>query len=133
MTPDLSQQVLRTDVAGMPMEWIGYQEAVRLACLEQVSYSLGPILYRIHGGYCSRTGRRSVIDINAIIATHGTNPTLSNHGTHYTPPLSNRALFKRDQHLCLYCGLQFRANELSRDHVRPISQGGQVTGWRKAA
>lgn len=124
MALDLSQQVLRTDVAGMPMEWIGYQEAVRLTCLEQVSYALGPTLYRIHGGYSSRTGRRSVIEVNAIIATLGSNPTLSNHGAHYTPPLSNRALFKRDQHLCLYCGHQHRDAELSRDHVRPISQGG---------
>jgi len=124
MATDLSQQVLRTDVAGMPLEWIGYQEAVRLACLEQVSYALGPILYRIHGGFCSRTGQRSVIEVNAIIATHGTNPTLAEHGIHYTPPLSNRALFKRDQFLCLYCGHRHSSTELSRDHVRPISRGG---------
>ena len=26
----LSQQVLRTDVAGMPLEWIDYREAARL-------------------------------------------------------------------------------------------------------
>jgi hypothetical protein len=26
----LSQQVLRTDIAGMPLEWIDYKEAVRL-------------------------------------------------------------------------------------------------------
>ena len=27
---NISQQVLRTDVAGMPLEWIDYREAVRL-------------------------------------------------------------------------------------------------------
>lgn len=108
----------------MPLDWIAYQEAVRLACLEQVNYALGPILYRIHGGYCSKTGRRSVIEVNAIVATHGTNPTLTDHGTHYVPPLSNRALFKRDQYLCMYCGQRHLARELSRDHVRPISRGG---------
>ena len=27
---DYSQQVLRTDVAGMPLEWIDYRDAVRL-------------------------------------------------------------------------------------------------------
>ena len=47
---DLQQQVLRTDVSGMPLEWIGYQAAVRLISLGQVSYSLGRRLYRIHGG-----------------------------------------------------------------------------------
>ena len=38
---NLQQQVLRTDVSGMPLEWIGYQDAVRLITLEQVSYALG--------------------------------------------------------------------------------------------
>ena len=33
----LSQQVLRTDASGMPLEWIDYREAVRLYCLGQVS------------------------------------------------------------------------------------------------
>ncbi|MFT5770203.1 MAG: hypothetical protein ACI9H8_002189, partial [Lysobacterales bacterium] len=44
---NLQQQVLRTDVSGMPLEWIGYQDAVRLIALEQVSYALGRSLYRI--------------------------------------------------------------------------------------
>jgi hypothetical protein len=39
--------------------------------------------------------------------------------------LNNRALFKRDAHLCLYCGEQFRTSELSRDHVQPLSRGGK--------
>jgi hypothetical protein len=42
----------------------------------------------------------------------------------YTPPLSNRTLFQRDDHLCLYCGDRFGHRSLSRDHVTPISQGG---------
>jgi len=51
----LHQQVLRTDATGMPLEWIGYQDAVKLICLEQVSYSLGTVLYRLHGGINART------------------------------------------------------------------------------
>ena len=47
---DLKQRVLRTDVSGMPLEWVGYQQAVRLITLGQVSYSLGKTLYHIHGG-----------------------------------------------------------------------------------
>ena len=43
----LEQQVLRTDVSGMPLEWIGYQEAVRLYHLGQVAYTCGTLLYRI--------------------------------------------------------------------------------------
>jgi 5-methylcytosine-specific restriction endonuclease McrA len=40
------------------------------------------------------------------------------------PPLSNPALFRRDNNLCLYCGTRFHHSDLSRDHIRPISQGG---------
>ena len=40
---DLQQRVLRTDVSGMPLEWVGYQEAVRLITLEQVSDQLSVV------------------------------------------------------------------------------------------
>lgn len=127
MESDLQQQVLRTDVAGMPLEWIGYRDAVRLISLGQVSYSLGRTIYRIHGGISSLTGRQSFIDVNAIIASYGTHPHSHLFSTSYTPPLSNQALFRRDQSLCLYCGEQFPNALLSRDHVSPLSQGGLDT------
>ena len=38
---DLHHQVLRTDASGMPLEWVNYQEAVRLYHLGQVAYSCG--------------------------------------------------------------------------------------------
>ena len=121
---DLQQQVLRTDVGGMPLEWIGYQDAVRLIALGQVSYSLGRTLYRIHGGINALTGAQSFVDVNAIIASHGMHPHSHLFSDSYTPPLSNKALFRRDQSLCLYCGEQFPSALLSRDHVKPLSQGG---------
>jgi 5-methylcytosine-specific restriction endonuclease McrA len=119
---DLSLQVLRTDVSGMPLEWINYQEAVKLYHAEQVAYTCGALLYRVHGGVNARSGLRSVIEVNSIVATQGPNRTLR-HG--YTPPLNNPALFKRDGHLCLYCGGAFQERDLSRDHVRPLSRGGE--------
>ncbi len=121
---NLRQQVLRTDVSGMPLEWIGYQAAVRLISLEQVSYSLGRTLYRIHGGFNAVSGRQSCVDVNAIIASIGHHPHTYLFSESYTPPLSNKALFRRDQSLCLYCGEQFPHFKLSRDHIKPISQGG---------
>jgi len=127
VTMDLQQQVLRTDVSGMPLEWIGYQAAVRLITLNQVSYSLGRSLYRIHGGINALSGVRSVVEVNAIIATEGRHPHAHLFSNAYTPPLSNKALFRRDQSLCLYCGEQFPSALLSRDHVIPISQGGHDT------
>lgn len=124
----LDQQVLRTDVTGMPIEWIGYQDAVRMIVLGQVSYALGRVLYRLHGGISALTGQRTVIPVNAIVATHGSHPDAHRFYDRYTPPLSNRALFRRDENICLYCGNQFRHSDLSRDHVKPLSQGG-VDTW----
>ena len=124
---DLNQQVLRTDVAGMPLEWIGYREAVRLISLDQVSYSLGRALYTIHGGINAISGVQSEIEVNAIIASYGHHPHTHLFSDSYTPPLSNKALFRRDQSLCLYCGEQFPNFMLSRDHVKPLSQGGADT------
>ena len=122
---ELSQQVLRTDAAGMPLEWIGYQDAVRLHHLGQVAYTCGTVLYRIHGGINARTGLRSMIEVNSIVATYGNNHALAKARRKYVPPLNNPALFKRDALVCLYCGDRFRSSDLSRDHVTPISQGGR--------
>jgi 5-methylcytosine-specific restriction endonuclease McrA len=122
---NLQQQVLRTDVSGMPLEWIGYQDAVKLIALEQVSYALGSTLYRIRGGINAISGCRSIVEVNAILATWGHHPHKHLFGGNYVPPLSNKALFRRDQSLCLYCGEHFPNFMLSRDHVKPLSQGGQ--------
>lgn len=117
-------QVLRTDASGMPLEWIGYQEAAKLYHLGLVAYSCGTQLYTLRGGVNAHTGRRSVIEVNSILATW------SHHGGghqvvhNYLPPLGNPALFRRDNHLCLYCGQRFLHRDLSRDHITPLSQGG---------
>lgn len=120
----LSQQVLRTDLAGMPLEWVSYQAAARLYFLGQVAYSCGNPMILLRGGINARTRLQSTLQIHSIIATHGTHHALNKLRDDYVPPLSNRTLFQRDDHLCLYCGGRFSGRHLSRDHVRPISQGG---------
>jgi 5-methylcytosine-specific restriction endonuclease McrA len=120
----LEQQVLRTDVSGMPLEWIDYQEAVRLYHLEQVAYTCGTLLYRIYGGVNAISGRRSMIAVNSIIATQGGTYAHLRSRSEYVPPLTNNALFRRDFNICLYCGGTFPTRELSRDHVTPLVQGG---------
>jgi len=121
----LSQEVLRTDVAGMPLEWIDYRVAATLYHSGQVAYSCGSTLYRIHGGYSAKSGARSIIEVNSIIATEGDTRTLERNRERYTPPLNNRTLFRRDANLCMYCGQHFRTSELTRDHITPISRGGR--------
>ncbi|MEA3412569.1 MAG: HNH endonuclease [Pseudomonadota bacterium] len=118
---ELIQQVLRTDVSGMPVEWIDYREAARLYYVEQVAYTCGSPLYALHGGTNARTGERSIIRVNSIIATRGNNRS---GWDSYDPPLHNNTLFRRDGNLCLYCGDRFPDTRLSRDHVTPLSQGG---------
>ena len=93
---DLQQRVLRTDVSGMPLEWVGYQHAVRLITLDQVSYALGKTLYVIHGGINAASGCQSVVSVNAIIATQGQHPHKHLFSKNYYPPLSNQSLFRRD-------------------------------------
>lgn len=126
---ELSQQVLRTDVAGMPLEWIDYRDAVRLYHTEQVAYTCGSMLYRVHGGISAMTGLRSVVEVNSIIATVGKTPGGAERRDQYIPPLNNKTLFKRDVNLCIYCGSQFMSRDLTRDHIRPLSMNG-TDEWR---
>ena len=129
---DISQQVLRTDVAGMPLEWIDYREAVRLYHTEQVAYACGSRLYTLFGGFCARSGRRSKINVSSIIATEGTNHGLAFVRDRYVPPLNNRTLFKRDANVCLYCAMRFPTRDLTRDHITPLSRGGGDS-WNNVA
>jgi hypothetical protein len=111
----------------MPLEWIDFREAVRAYYLQQVAYSYGVPLFQIHGGYNAITGKRSVIEVNSIVATHGDSHAVLKARAHYVPPLNNQTLFARDAHLCLYCGHQHSTSGLSRDHIIPLSRGGTDT------
>jgi 5-methylcytosine-specific restriction endonuclease McrA len=121
---DLTQPVLRTDVAGMPLEWVDYRAAVCMYCRGEVAYTCGSPLFRIRGGINRRNRRRSLVVVHSIIATRSEGHALDKLRSDYIPPLSNRTLFKRDDYICLYCGERFPEPLLSRDHVRPLSQGG---------
>lgn len=118
---DLNQKILRVDVAGLPVAWIGYQEAVRFYYTGNVAYSLGQRLFKLYGGINSITGNQSTIEINSIVATYGKNPQATRL---YIPPLNNLALFRRDSFICMYCGTQMPKYKLSRDHIVPLNQGG---------
>ena len=120
----LSQWVLRATVSGMPLEWIDYREAARLHTQGQVAWSCGSPLHRLRGGTSALTGRRTILEIHSIIATVGQSANPGNVRPDYVPPLNNQTLFRRDGHLCLYCAQRFPEAQLSRDHVRPLSQGG---------
>jgi hypothetical protein len=93
-------------------------EAVTAYARGDVLYGIGESLPPVFGGVQRLTGIRSEIILQPIVALEG---RVLNH---FTPPLCNRTLFRRDDHRCLYCGSQFSRAELTRDHVLPISRGG---------
>ena len=106
----------------MPIEWVSFKDAVRLHFNSQIAYTCGTDIMVIHGGINAKTDTRSIVNVNSIIATFGSNKTLANN---YESPLNNRTLFNRDNHICLYCGNKFSPINLSRDHVTPLFQGGK--------
>lgn len=123
----LSQQVLRTDASGMPLEWLDYREAVRLHCLGQVAYCFGTPLYSLRGGTNALSGLQTRVEVSSMLATRGRSFDPGSVRGDYVPPLNNETLFRRDAHLCMYCGNRFPHTELSRDHVRPLCRGGRDT------
>ncbi len=116
----MDARILRLNLSGQPLEWLDWQTTVCLYARDLVCWSLGGMVRRVRGG-CSRTsGLSTMIELPAIIACYGD----SHVRYQYTPPLSNMALFARDNYQCLYCGHYYATQQLSRDHVHPRSRGG---------
>ncbi|MFT5173939.1 MAG: hypothetical protein ACI8W7_002123 [Gammaproteobacteria bacterium] len=115
--------ILRLDVTGQPVRWLPWQLAVVLQSRSMIAWSAGETQFTFHGGINRMSGERSSVSVSSIIATKGR--LRNNAGSELVPPLSNRELFQRDSGLCMYCGLTHTEATLTRDHVRPLSQGGR--------
>lgn len=111
--------VLKLSASGFPDCWLNLEEAATELVSGRILYSFGGICRRLHGG-TNRLGQQSWLDIPQILVGRGAR--FSRGGI---PALTNRTLFARDGHLCLYCGNPFNYSQLSRDHVVPTSRGGQ--------
>lgn len=115
--------ILQLDVAGNPQQWITYQDSAYHMAKNNIAWSMGGVDFDIHGGTCAKTGERSVLTINTIVAIKG--HVSAKAMKHYNRvPLTNKTLFRRDNNTCAYCGNLFSANHLTRDHVHPVSKGG---------
>ena len=115
--------VLACDRAGNPSAWLNNEMAVHLVATDRVLAPLGDNARVIYGGVNAASGRRSSIELSSILLT---NARVRQHHWErdYEPPLTNRTLFARDGYLCLYCGNAFSPRALTRDHVVPVSRGG---------
>lgn len=115
-------RILRLNKAGLPVAWLSHEQAATLYVRGQVIWQLGDAAVRLHGGM-NRLGSQSYLDLPPIIACEGDSSVVK-----ATPSLSNRYLFRRDAHQCMYCGTRFFDGELTRDHIIPKVQGG-VDHW----
>ncbi len=110
--------ILRLGQCGLPRQWVTQESAATLMVRGQVLWSLGEPLTVLRGGQ-NQSGDRSRLRLPSIIATRG-----AVNLEEFSPALNNTLLFRRDRHICLYCGRRFATAELSRDHVFPRARGG---------
>jgi len=120
--PD-SPLILTLDSHGVPHRWVTWQQACFYYAKNLVAWTLGGTAFTVYGGISRATGERSSITGQSIIAVKG--KAMAMKGFHQIPPLSNRELFRRDRHVCAYCGGEFSFLRLTRDHIVPLSRGGR--------
>jgi hypothetical protein len=114
--------ILQLDLAGNPINWIDFETAAYYEAKDLIAWKVGTTEFTIYGGDNSITGRQSSMDLNTIVAVRG---SMNPRGLMRVPSLVNETLFRRDQHMCAYCGLHFPSTHLTRDHIIPTSKGGK--------
>lgn len=113
--------ILQLDVNGTPSRWIDYERAVFYYSKDRVAWTVGEDGFTIYGGKSRMTGLRSSLDLPSIMAIKG---KVSGKHQYRVPSLTNRALFRRDHNLCAYCGEIHSYDNLTRDHIQPVSRSG---------
>ena len=113
--------VLQLDISGRPQAWISPREAAVLYASDAVAWTLGDTFHVLRGGVQRATGRQSRIEVQPIVAVRGAVPS---RAWRVTPALSNSKLFTRDRGICAYCGGHSHTDNLTREHIVPVSRGG---------
>lgn len=117
----MSNLLLALDSAGFPARWLTWQDAIAHDVLGKVAYGFGDFEFTFRGGRNRGTGLDSRITLRSILVLKGRTPEFSKQST---VPLTNESLFRRDQHMCAYCG-KVGIKGLTRDHIQPLSRGGR--------
>jgi 5-methylcytosine-specific restriction endonuclease McrA len=116
--------VLQLDISGRPQAWITPREAAVLYACDAIAWTLGDTFQVLRGGLQRSTGRQSRIELHPIVAVRGAIPS---RAWRQAPALSNPKLFARDRQVCAYCGGRFHLDDLTREHIVPVSRGGHDT------
>ena len=121
----MHSRILKLDEAGQPRKWISREDAIVHHAKNQVVWQLGEgdendVTFR--GGHNRITGMVSSIVTGPIIAVRGESKA---DRKFRVPSLTNRELFRRDHHMCAYCGKTHGDNMLTREHIIPSSRNGE--------
>jgi len=117
-------QVLQVDRAGMPVQWLSLDRAAYHQAKGTVAWSIGETFVVLRGGHNAVTGRQSTLELKPIISVHSEHAHVR---PWRVPPLSRKQVFRRDRHVCAYCGDPFKEDELTLDHIQPESRNGPST------
>lgn len=111
------------------MRWISLKAAAAHYAVGNVAFELGAHRFTLRGGINARSGARSQLEIASIIGLSG--GAFATQSFDWSPALKSRRVFRRDRHLCAYCGQVWSESDLTIDHVNPVSRGG-VHRWENA-
>ncbi len=81
----MSERILRLDKAGTPVEWLDWQMAATLYARGLVTWTLGDVIFQLHGGTSRLTGTRSCLSLHSIIACDG----VTHNHRRPAPPLTS--------------------------------------------
>lgn len=117
--------VLGLDQAGTPHSWLDIEQAAMHYAKGHVAWEAGSNVTVLKGGTNARSNKRSELQINSIISVKGDDYFSKNYDSNIA--ISRRMLFKRDRHMCAYCGSVLHDKSLELEHVIPKSKGGKTT------
>lgn len=118
--------ILLVDQAGNPTKWIAAKDAALLYASGKVGWDIGGDVTVLRGGV-NKHGKQSMLAVKPIVSTAGSGRMVAMLRQELPLGDQNRLLFRRDRHMCAYCGGVFPAPQLSRDHIFPRSLGGRDT------
>ena len=120
----MNTQILITDSAGRPTDWVDYETAACYYARDKVLWEVGEKIKTLWGGRNRITGEQSCLDISSIVGVSG--PLLGDKFFTQTSIYTDRfILYARDRYICGYCGDEFSHSKLTIDHIVPRCRGGQ--------
>lgn len=117
-------RILCVDAGGNPKNWMSWEDAAFYVATGSVLWQYGELVKVVHGGINAISGKRTVLELQAIISVQGRSIRRVPRANY---PMRDW-LFRRDNHQCAYCGEYFSESVLTKDHMVAESRGG-ASDW----